>query len=323
MDLPQSGSRSRMGLALVGLVMGTAFLATSFAGGGLGRDYQILGAVAGTLMLVCSAVFIAAVASSNRTTVSAATLPLPQEAPEELYQLGRPTAMFRSQNAAGSMVLIGIGLLFCCGGGVGITALTEGQGNPQMTKVAVVLPFAGILALFAGIRNLYSAHRVLVFPEGLAVLQGSAVTVWRWDDVESVRRNLTEVHQRRTSPRTCTLRRQDGQMLEFNSTQLEKTDQLGDLAEREVGRRLLPRARATLQQGGAVDFGPLSVDQFGLHQGARTIAWHEVVGVCTGEGQLTVTKAGQWRNWCSIPVSTLPNMPVLVSLLQEHVRVVS
>jgi hypothetical protein len=76
----------------------------------------------------------------------------------------------------------------------------------------------------------------------------------------------------------------------------------------------------TFAARGTVEFGPLGIHPDGLSRGSLFLPWEDVSNVQVKEGHLAITRRDMWRNWCNIPVSQLPNVPVLLEMLGNKVR---
>ena len=86
-------------------------------------------------------------------------------------------------------------------------------------------------------------------------------------------------------------------------------------------RCLLPLAFDRYMEGKSLTFGPLSVDVEGLTHGKSFLPWGEVNEVKLAMGMFTVTQKGKWLSWCKIGVASLPNLFVLLALVDNIVGV--
>jgi hypothetical protein len=70
-----------------------------------------------------------------------------------------------------------------------------------------------------------------------------------------------------------------------------------------------------------VYFGPLAVSQMGLTKGNQTVPWSEIHGVQVQKGYIKIKKQGRWFNFANVPVSSVPNVFVLLSLVDRIIGV--
>lgn len=95
---------------------------------------------------------------------------------------------------------------------------------------------------------------------------------------------------------------------------------LPDLMARVKARlhpRWLPQMRAALQRGETLSFGVVSVHQGGIRLRGREIPWAQVSHLSVVRGHLVVESSLMRR--VKIPVHKIPNVELLIQLLQEGV----
>ncbi|MFJ9953487.1 DUF6585 family protein [Kitasatospora sp. NPDC091207] len=93
----------------------------------------------------------------------------------------------------------------------------------------------------------------------------------------------------------------------------------GPAVQQEVTRAQLPRAVATLNSGGRLEFGRLWVTRDGLGSARESAQWHEIQEIKVFSGFVKIRVAGRWRALTSAAVSTIPNFFVFLALA-EHLR---
>ncbi|MDA0566839.1 hypothetical protein LG943_21345 [Streptomonospora sp. S1-112] len=96
----------------------------------------------------------------------------------------------------------------------------------------------------------------------------------------------------------------------------ERIDVWGPMLEEGVTRAHLPRVRAELTAGRAVEFGPVTVSPEGLTVDRTQIPWGEVAGITIDNGYLHIKRTGHLFR-TSQPVSHIPNFLVLVAVVRE------
>jgi len=65
----------------------------------------------------------------------------------------------------------------------------------------------------------------------------------------------------------------------------------------------------------------LGVSQEGLHYGKSLLEWDEITAVKIKAGYISVGKRGKWFNWCNIAASSIPNLLVFESLVNQIVGI--
>jgi hypothetical protein len=90
---------------------------------------------------------------------------------------------------------------------------------------------------------------------------------------------------------------------------------LGDLIEEQMVRVQMPRAQAAYRSGNVVPFGQFAVHQQGLSDGARTLAWNEIADIQVSGAAIQITKKPSSLVWFNLSTSSLPNVALLVALL--------
>jgi hypothetical protein len=254
---------------------------------------------------------------------------LPDDLPEEVYQMGQPITVFKPH-----VWRQGFGIVFgfvMIGGGAAaiiigiILALAHRAGfRPGYllwVPVGGLLVFLGTLLVVHTLRNL--TLRVAIFPDGLVRIRHRAVDIYYWDEIEKVYQQVTNHYYNGVYTGTSyvyRVHRNDGQKVVFND-QVKNVQNLGDLIQQEVMRCLLPRAFARYQEGKPVTFGKITVEQEGLTYNNAFLPWREVQSVKLAQGMLVVNQEGKWLSWCKVSVASIPNLFVLLALIDNIVGV--
>ena len=177
----------------------------------------------------------------------------------------------------------------------------------------VCVPIAHVKAL----RNLLFRLTILIFPDGLAELCNGRVRVCRWEQIDTVTRNLDESAER-PSWAACRLRLCDGEQMVYKANRIERLDQLGAQIEAAVAPGQLAQALESLTAGGPVPFGPLELSATGIAKGSKLLRWEDCETFRVEKGHLQIYQQGSGWKWCNVPFSDLPNAQVLLRLLREH-----
>jgi hypothetical protein len=90
---------------------------------------------------------------------------------------------------------------------------------------------------------------------------------------------------------------------------------LGELIEEQLIQRQLPQAIAGYQQGQTVSFGQFMVHRQGLSDGVKTLAWGELADIQVSGAAIQITKKPANLPWFQLNAATIPNVAVLIALL--------
>lgn len=239
------------------------------------------------------------------------------------HQLGTPLAehrrWLRPSSIVYSVLLVVAGLLLFLIAGAG------GDGAIVSFIIGLILFVCGLIAPLLFLIN--RSQRVCVFAEGLVQVKGGTSEVVRWDQVESVLQAIVKVTYRvlyvipvaRIVRHSYTVRRTDGTRLVFRDS-LRGVEALGDRLSRETARYLFPKALATYHAGEQVAFGEVAISKRGIGRNGKLLSWTEYQGVEVVRGVVKLQQRGKRSNWTAVPVRKLPNLLVVLSLLETIAR---
>jgi hypothetical protein len=252
------------------------------------------------------------------------TLQLPDDVPPEVRELGEPIAEFRSGAFAYVLllvigcfaILLGVGFLILCIGILIMPAWVNQGGrlpNLRVLLVTFICVSAGIATLRRA-RALRGLH-VLVFPTGLARVQGRQSNVLRWDDINRVTRNPSVKAKGLTvsTPSELILLSRDGWQIVFNES-LSRLRELRALVEEYTLKTMLPLALEALEAGETIGFGPVSVSAEGVHYGQQTLPWDGYQSAEIAKGTLLVKATDTRGFFCKEPLAEIPNVHVFIAL---------
>jgi hypothetical protein len=122
----------------------------------------------------------------------------------------------------------------------------------------------------------------------------------------------------RGEDRVLTAECHDSKRLVFKSF-LGNIARLAKIMKRETLAHQLTAAMAVIDAKGAVPFGSLLVSSEGLSQiGGSMLTWPEVKDVVNKDGVFTVSTPGKWLSWVSCSQGEIPNLHVLMCLLDKY-----
>jgi hypothetical protein len=248
---------------------------------------------------------------------------LPDDVPAEVNDLGEPLAEFTTGGflvgvyVVGGIVCILLGLA-ALGLGVAVLFHPPKHGLAGVFKLVAFGLFlaasgVGMLARSRGFRGL----RVFACRDGLARVHGTTAELVRWDEVNSVRRDLSQKEGVTVrSPYRVILVRRDGKQFEFNEA-LSDIKRLRELAEERTLPLMLPAAVEAYRAGETVGFGEVSVSPEGIHSGKDTLPWEDFADAEAKQGQLLVRAAGRQRPFFKIDIAKVSNPHVFLALAEQ------
>ncbi len=249
--------------------------------------------------------------------------------------LGRPLAYHPARNLDrwGSLMLL---LAFltgaaaaCSYGGYQAYLGTQTYGPAVIDdRLAVPLGLAAGLSLLAllGAWLVLAAWRraAVVYEGGFALRDLRGVRLWRWADVDELRLAVT----RHYAIGIYTGTTHAYVILDHRHTRLAFTDayarveELGRAIEENTFPILYPRAAAAYNAGETLVFGPVSLTKTSLQVGRKEFPWSEIDQVSVRRGILAVSrKDGGWFSGSSTSVAAVPNLRVLLSVIDQIVGI--
>lgn len=239
--------------------------------------------------------------------------------------MGTPLAVYKPGGRRRGFSIF-FGFLLCVGGGVAVlfgaarAGLKESDRAPLIV-IGVICVLLGWLAIESWLRTRNLTATLTA--DGVTYDKNGSITSVRFDEIVGFWQNITKRYYNGVYTGTThvyTVQKSDGKKVVFNDT-LKNVEELGNAIQGEVTQRHLPRAFETYNNGGTVSFGNVSLSRTGLTKGGKTLPWNEIQGVQIQKGYITVKQQGKWLRWANIPVSSIPNMVVFLTLVDRIVGV--
>lgn len=176
--------------------------------------------------------------------------------------------------------------------------------------------------LLLAIRRVRQAHRwVALHKNGVRIhwTRGKAHMLL-WNQIEGLSCNTTEAVFLGRTQKTryhLTLYSIRGKKIHID----DHIKDLSDLAQRikaKIHPRLLPKMRAAFQRGETLHFGPVLIHQHAIHVREQDIPWEQISHLNVGSGKLVIEF--QSKLPIRIPVGKIPNVELLIQVLQEGVN---
>ncbi|MFC8664606.1 DUF6585 family protein [Streptomyces sp. NPDC057199] len=174
------------------------------------------------------------------------------------------------------------------------------------------------LRRFPNFSRKQAAKRLYLFEHGLIVQPrlGEGMTAFRWDSVK-LRQDITQLFvDGAPTPikyvYSVTATGFGGaEITEF----YEKPEIWGPWMQDAVLRAQGQTALDTIQEGGAVDFGALSLSRAGMAAtGKGRLPWSEIQEILVRGGNVHVMRSGASAPWSTVPVSGIANLHLLLAI---------
>lgn len=264
----------------------------------------------------------------------------PVEMPTEAYALGNVKAKFRVRTGTSTVrlffLLIVFGVMIAgCGGLVLLWEFNHEAFGVFVVGMTMIISGA-LIAVYS--RRTRRSEQALVCQDGLVDIRKSKTTVLCWEDIAAIRQAVVGEQQYLIAsfglpvPIPIPIRKEyryyvyvhgrNGEYLEYTDDTVGNVEALCRIIQREVTKRLLPRAIKTFESGGAVDFGTLSLSREGLRRGKETISWNEIADITFNKwGQIIVNKEGESSSWARVYIGQTHNIFVFMALIERMTRV--
>src|SRR5262249_23265446 len=93
--------------------------------------------------------------------------------------------------------------------------------------------------------------------------------------------------------------------------------ELADLIQARTLPSLLSNAYSSLEAGGTIPFGELTLVPTGLKSKKGTLAWDEIKGIECDNRSLVIYSKPKGGKWCTLKVSEVPNFHVVRPLVSQ------
>jgi hypothetical protein len=252
----------------------------------------------------------------------------------EVFGLGSPLAFYPAKKGSRWGILTVVIFLFA---GTGVALLWGAyyaytrylKFGPAIVVSSLAGPWilAGILFLIALVLtwSVYSNWRkaAVVYQNGLAYRDRKGLRSWRWDEVNSLTSAVTKHYTNGIYTGTThvyTLIKKDGEKLVLNDT-IGNIEELAATINKHIFPLLYEEFAQAYNQGQVCLFGPVKLSKAnGIQIGKKVYPWNEVMQVAIQKGVLSVKKKdGGWFSGASTPASSVPNLQVMLSIIDQVV----
>lgn len=163
---------------------------------------------------------------------------------------------------------------------------------------------------------------VVVYERGFAYNDRKGLQVWRWEDLVSLTSAITRHYTNGIYTGTThvyTLFNRQTQRLVLSDS-IGKVEELAKYIEESIFPLLYGPVADHYNNGQTIVFGPVAISKSGIGIGKKTYPWTDVKEVSIHKGVLKVSKNdGGWFSGASAAASVIPNLRVLITIIQQVV----
>ena len=185
---------------------------------------------------------------------------------------------------------------------------------------AVLLGIALLLAW-----NAYTNWKkaAVIYQNGLAYRDRKGLRTWRWEDFNSMTSAVTKHYTNGIYTSTThiyTLVKQDGEKFVVNDT-IANVEALATDIRKHIFPLLYEQVAQAYNEGRNCLFGPVKLSKAdGIQVGKKVYPWDQVEQVAIQKGVLSVKKkGGGWFSGASATASSIPNLEVMLSIIDQVV----
>jgi hypothetical protein len=188
--------------------------------------------------------------------------------------------------------------------------------------LAFILFVVGLLVVWVLYVNWKKA--AAVYEHGLAYASRKGLEMWRWEEVAQLLAAITRHYTNGIYTGTThvyTLIDPQNRRLVLNDS-LTHVEELGKTIEAQTFPLLYASVSAQYNSGTAVPFGPVTISKSGIQFKNKVYPWTDVKEVSIRRGILQVSKKdGGWFSGASAAVAGIPNLRVLLSIIDQVVGI--
>jgi len=187
---------------------------------------------------------------------------------------------------------------------------------------ALVLFFFGLIAGGSVLVNWNKG--LTLYESGFAVRDRKGIHPWRWEEVAALtaavtRRYILGIYTGTT--RFYTLYGQQNTWLVLKD-EYARMEDLAKAIEENTFPILYSRAADQYNAGQTLVFGPVAVNKMEIRLGRKIYPWTEIEGVSLQRGSLKIApKGGSGHSVASVEVASIPNVSVLLAVIDQMVEV--
>jgi hypothetical protein len=212
--------------------------------------------------------------------------------------------------------------------GIYVTYQAYLKHGPAMIDDKLTGPVVIAVIMFAfGILPGWGAYAswkkgVVVYERGLAYNDRKGLQTWHWEDILSMTSSITRHYHNGIYTGTThvyTLLNRQNQKLKLADS-IARVEELAKAIESNIFPSLYAHAADQYNTGQVLVFGPVAISKQGIAIGKKTYPWTDVKDVSIHQGNLKISKKeGGWFSGASTLASVIPNLHVLLAIVQQVV----
>jgi hypothetical protein len=256
--------------------------------------------------------------------------PFPKAFTTLVTGLGAPKRCFTARNMRRAGALI-ISLMFLAASalvflfGLYVTFPAYQTHGPAMIDDMLGIPLlVAFTLLVPGLAAGWMAYKnwskgAAVYEGGIAVRDRNGIQAWRWEEIVSLTAAVTRHHfvgiDSGTRHVYKLVNRQNQRWV--LSDIYTNVEELAKAIQDGIFPSLYEQAVRQYAAGQKLIFGRVAISTAGIQIRKRTFPWSEVQQVSIRRGILKVSSAGGRFRGGRVPVSTIPNLSVLISIINQ------
>lgn len=183
----------------------------------------------------------------------------------------------------------------------------------------IILGLLSLIYFWGAYSNWHKA--IVLYQNGIACNDRKGLRAWRWDEIASITAAITRHYTNGVYTGTThkyTLIHNQGDKISFNDS-FGKVEDLANAVREQIFPHLYKKAADAYNSGQTVTFGQLSLSRDGgLQIGKKTYPWSEIAQVSIEQGYIKVAqKGGGWFSGALVTASTIPNLDIALSLINQ------
>ena len=239
-------------------------------------------------------------------------------ADDTLIPAEQPDAVYRSPYPLTALAAVLFGALLLLLEVYLVRMVLRGDLLGEALLFPLLLPVAIGFLFYYGLSNLLSPIVVAVYPHGFLYARGKHVDFCPWERVQAFWCYQYVVPEAMHRFRYW-VTRDDGVVFAFKGSRLENVRDLARRILANVQERLLAPALEAYAAGQSVTFGPITVRPKGVEYKGRFLHWDQIARMGVDpESDFVIERFNKTYAWCELSTARIPNVLVLLYLLNRH-----
>ncbi len=181
----------------------------------------------------------------------------------------------------------------------------------------------GVFFIWGAFSNWKKA--VVIYDNGFGYMDRKGLQTTRWEDINSITSAVTRHYTNGIytgTTHTYTILKRDQTRLVINDA-IQKVEEVATKIRTSVYPLIYPAYAQSYNNGKPLSFGPVVLSKAdGIQIGKKSYPWDQVAKVTIHQGFVQVAKkGGGWFSGASAAAATIPNLEVMLSILDQVVGV--